>query len=54
MKVELLPLVTYEFKHDSVRGRRQLGSIGPGLEEIIPESVQVHTRRMYPSPMKVI
>lgn len=46
-------MVMYEFKYDSVQGRRQLGSVGPGLEEVIPESVEVHGRSIYPSPVKV-
>lgn len=52
-KVASLPLVMYEFKYDSVKGRRQLGSVGPGLEEVIPESVEVHAKSTYPSLNKV-
>ncbi|CAM9476678.1 unnamed protein product [Ectocarpus sp. 8 AP-2014] len=49
-KVTALPLATYEIKHDSVKGRRHLGPVGPGLEKAIPESVQIHGRSTYPSP----
>ncbi|CAM9405685.1 unnamed protein product [Ectocarpus sp. 6 AP-2014] len=49
-KVAALPLATYEIKHDSVKGRRHLGPVGPGLEKAIPESVQIHGRSTYPSP----
>lgn len=48
-----MPLMTYEFKHDSVTDRRQLGSIGPGLEKIVPESVEVYAKSTYPSRNKV-
>lgn len=43
----------YEFKYDSVQGRRQLGAVGSGLEKVIPDSVEVHERSIYPSPVKV-
>lgn len=36
-------------KYDSVKGRRHLGPVGPGLQEAIPESVEVHSRSTYPS-----
>lgn len=52
-QVTSLPLATYEIKHDSVKGRRHLGPVGPGLEEAIPESVQIHAKSTYPSPNKV-
>ncbi|CAM9102408.1 unnamed protein product [Hapterophycus canaliculatus] len=51
-KVVALPLATYEVKHDSVKGRRHLGPVGPDLEKAIPESVDVHGRSTLPSPNK--
>ncbi|CAM9875822.1 unnamed protein product [Scytosiphon promiscuus] len=51
-KVAALPLATYEIKHDSVKGRRHLGPVGPGLEKAIPESVDVQGKSIYPSPNK--
>lgn len=52
-KITSLPLVMYEFKYDSVQSRRQLGSVGPGLEDVLPESVEVLPKSTYPSPVKV-
>lgn len=49
LQVAALPLATYEIKYDSVKGRRHLGPVGPGLQEAIPESVEVHARSAYPS-----
>ena len=49
VQVAALPLATYEIKYDSVKGRRHLGPVGPGLQEAIPESVEVHARSTYPS-----
>lgn len=49
IQVAALPLATYEMKHDSVKGRRHLGPVGPGLQKAIPESVEVHARSTFPS-----
>eukprot|EP00903_Cladosiphon_okamuranus_P008285 g7974.t1 len=51
-QIAALPLATYELKHDSVKGRRHLGPVGPDLEKAIPGSVEVHGKSTYPSPIK--
>lgn len=52
-QIAALPLATYEMKHDSVKGRRHLGPLGPGLEKTLPGSVEIHGKSTYPSPTKV-
>lgn len=47
--VRRLPLREFEFKYDSVSGRRQLGLIGEQIEEMLPEAVQIG-RRAFATP----
>ncbi|CAN0285935.1 unnamed protein product, partial [Ascophyllum nodosum] len=51
-KVVALSLSNYEITYDRVKGRRYLGPLGLGLKHVIPESVEVHPRNTYPSPIK--
>jgi ATPase family AAA domain-containing protein 3A/B len=50
--LRVLPLRTFEFRHDTVRGRRQLGVIGQELMQIVPESVSLVDKQAFPSPIK--
>lgn len=49
-KVAALPLKVFEFKYDSVAGRRQLGVIGRELESVLPESVEVVKSQAFKNP----
>jgi len=50
--LRVLPLRTFEFRHDTVRGRRQLGVIGQELMQIVPESVSLVDKQAFPSPIR--
>ncbi|CAM9840469.1 unnamed protein product, partial [Chrysoparadoxa australica] len=51
-RIGSLPIRSYEFKYDSISGRRQLGVVGPELAAIIPGSVEVKAHNTYPNPVK--
>ncbi|CAM9903147.1 unnamed protein product, partial [Phaeothamnion confervicola] len=50
-KVTRLPIREYEFRFDSVAGRRQLGVIGADLAKVLPESVEIKSAT-FPNPTK--
>ncbi len=47
-RILALPLSQYEFKYDSIKGRRHLGSVGPTIEAVLPTSVSYRPSRSFP------
>ncbi len=43
-----LPLSQYEFKYDSIKGRRHLGSVGPTVQAVLPTAVSYKPSRAFP------
>ncbi len=43
-----LPLTLYEFKYDSIKGRRHLGSIGPTVQAVLPTAVSFKSSKSFP------
>ncbi len=47
-RILALPLSEYEFKYDSIKGRRQLGSVGPTVQAVLHSAVSFKSSRSFP------
>ncbi len=47
-RILALPLSQYEFKYDSIKGRRHLGSVGPTVQAVLPSAVSFKPSRSFP------
>ncbi len=47
-RILALPLSQYEFKYDSIKGRRHLGSVGPTVQAVLPTAVSYKPSRSFP------